>query len=156
MTNSVQTTLATPAALAAGNGPLPTPAQRPEADVVIYDSHCRLCTGQVRRLARWDSRNRLAFLSLHDPLVAERYPDLTHDDLMKQMYVVDQRGRRHGGVAAIRHLSQRLPRLWPLMPLMHVPGSLPVWNWLYRQVAKNRYRFGKTTECNDDACSLHR
>ena len=34
--------------------PLPSPADRPEAEVVIYDGHCRICTGQIRRLARWD------------------------------------------------------------------------------------------------------
>ena len=27
---------------------LPTPTERPEADIVIYDGHCKFCTGQVR------------------------------------------------------------------------------------------------------------
>ena len=51
-------------------------------------------------------------MSLHDPLVGERFPDLTHEQLMEQMYVVDRAGRRHGGAGAIRYLSRRLPRLW--------------------------------------------
>src|SRR5262245_11680420 len=116
-------------------GALPTPADRPAADVVIYDGHCRICTAQVRRLARWDGGGRLAFLSLHDPQVAARYPDLSFDELMRNMVVVDLQGGRHVGAAAVRYLSRRLPRLWLLAPLLHIPGSLPLWQWCYRQVA---------------------
>ena len=141
---------------AAPNPPvLPNPAERPAGDLVIYDGHCRICTGQIRRLARWDWRGRLAYLSLHDAEVARRYPDLSHDDLMRQMYVVDRRGRRHGGAAAFRYLSRLLPPLWPLAPLLHLPGSLPLWNWCYRQIAERRYRFGRTDDCTDGTCQMH-
>ena len=37
---------------------LPTPTQRPDAAVVIYDGNCRFCTAQVRRLKRRDSSYR--------------------------------------------------------------------------------------------------
>lgn len=136
--------------------PLPTPEERPAADVVIYDGHCRICTGQVRRLSCWDGGKRLAYLSLHDRQVGRRYSDLTHDALMKELYVVDQAGGRHAGVAAVRYLSRRLPTLWWLAPLLHIPGSLPLWNWLYQQIAKRRYRFGTLGTCDDEACRLHR
>ncbi len=134
--------------------PLPTPAERPDADVVIYDGNCRICTAQVRKLPWWDCQHRLAYLSLHDPEVARRYPDLTHDALMQDMYIVDQRGVRHRGAAAIRYLTRRLRRLWWLAPLLHIPFSLPLWQWLYRQIANRRYRFGRT-DCGDEACKLH-
>lgn len=134
---------------------LPAPADRPGADVVIFDGNCRICTAQIRKLAWWDCQGKLAYLSLHDPEVAQRYPDLTHDMLMAQMYVVDQKGRRYGGAAAIRYLSRRLRRLLWLAPVLYFPGSLPLWQWLYQQVAKCRYRFGTTTECDADACRLH-
>jgi predicted DCC family thiol-disulfide oxidoreductase YuxK len=134
---------------------LPTPAERPYADVVIYDGDCRMCTAQIRSLRWWDCQGKLSYLSLHDPEVARRYPDLTHDMLMAQMYVVDRQGNRHGGAAAIRYLSRRLRRLWWLAPLMYIPGSLPLWQWLYSQVAKRRYRFGKIEACDNNACSLH-
>jgi len=48
------------------SGPLPTPAERPESDVVIYDGHCRICTAQVRKLPWWDCQKKLSYLSLHD------------------------------------------------------------------------------------------
>jgi predicted DCC family thiol-disulfide oxidoreductase YuxK len=134
---------------------LPAPTQRPAADVVIYDGHCRFCRGQVERLARWDRSGRLAFLSLHESEVALRYPNLTHDQLMDQMYVVTRHNRCFGGAAAFRYLTRRLPRLWPLVPLVHIPFSLPLWQWMYRQLAKRRYWFGKTDPCEDGACKLH-
>jgi predicted DCC family thiol-disulfide oxidoreductase YuxK len=147
----------TNAATAASTGaqpPLPTPDQRPDADVVIYDGNCRICTAQVRKLPWWDCQKRLAYLSLHDPEVARRYPDLTHDTLMREMYIVDHHGGRHRGAAAIRYLSRRLRRLWWLAPVLHIPGSLPLWQWLYRQIANRRYRFGRT-DCDGDTCSVH-
>lgn len=123
--------------------PLPSPEERPGADVVIYDGNCRFCDGQVRRLHQWDGRHRLAFLSLHDPQIAEKYPFLDHDQLMKAMVVVDGKGRRYAGAGAVRYLSRRLPCLWPLVPVLHIPGSFPLWRMLYRQVARSRYRWGR-------------
>jgi predicted DCC family thiol-disulfide oxidoreductase YuxK len=136
---------------------LPSIQDNPEADVVIYDGDCKFCTGQVQRLAWLDGAGRrLAFISLHDPEVARRWPDLTYDMLMDQMYVVDRQGRRHGGAAAFRYLTRRLPWLWPLAPLMHVPFTLPIWQWGYRQVAKRRYKLmGKTERCENDTCAVH-
>jgi predicted DCC family thiol-disulfide oxidoreductase YuxK len=135
--------------------PLPSPADRPEAEVVIYDGHCRICTGQIRCLASWDRGGRLAYLSLHDPLVAQRYSDLTHDALMRDMYLIDRQGRRHRGAEALRIITRRLPRLWWLAPILHLPGTLSLWQWLYRQVANRRYRFGRVESCDDGSCELH-
>ena len=135
---------------------LPTIDERPQAAVVIYDGNCVFCQFQVARLARWDRFGKLAFLSAHDAETSRRYPELTHDALMEQMYVVDRYGKAHAGAAALRYLSFRLPRLWALIPWLHIPGSLPIWQWLYRQVAKRRYRWGKTKDaCQGDACSVH-
>ena len=140
---------------------LPDPDQAPGTDVVIFDGHCQFCQAQVRRLARFDAWSKmlgrgakLSFISLHDPRVSERFPDLSHDQLMEQMYVIDQRQGRHGGADAVRYLSRRLPILWPAMPVLHIPGSAHLWRWMYRQVASQRYRWNKES-CENDACSVH-
>ena len=135
---------------------LPDPDESPDADVVIFDGECKFCRGQVENLRRLDwGGERLAYLSLHDPRVGERYPDLTHDRLMEEMVVVDGEGNRHGGADAVRYLTRRLPTLWPAAPLLHVPGSARLWRWMYRQVAKRRYRIAGREGCDDDACSIH-
>lgn len=135
---------------------LPSPAELPQADVVIFDGQCRFCRASVARLHRLDGRDRLAFISLHDPEVARRYPDLSHDELMQNMYVVDRRGKRYYGAAALRYLSRRLPRMWWAAPALHVPLSLPVWQYLYQHVARRRYLFGRVQSCDGGACQLPR
>jgi predicted DCC family thiol-disulfide oxidoreductase YuxK len=135
---------------------LPSPAELPNAAIVIYDGHCKFCTGQVQNLARWDGKGRVAFISLHDPEVARRWPDLTHEMLMDQMYLVDPAGQRYAGAAAFRYLSRNLPLLWILAPIMHIPFTLPIWQFFYRQVAKRRYLMGKTADaCDDGGCKVH-
>ncbi len=136
---------------------LPDPDDHPSADVVIYDGECNFCKQQVRNLQRLDRfGTRLSFISLHDPRVAERYAQLTHDQLMEQMYVVTTAGMMYGGADAVRYLSRRLPLLWPVAPILHLPGTAKLWRWFYHQIAKRRYKLaGKATSCENDVCSVH-
>ena len=134
---------------------LPTLDNLPDADVVIFDGHCRFCLAQVERIYRFDGGQRLAFVSLHDPVVAERWTDLTQQQLMDALYIIDQDGTRHSGAAAFRYLTRRLPKLWLLAPLMHIPFSLPLWQLGYHWIARQRYRWGKTVECDGAICKVH-
>lgn len=135
--------------------PLPSPAERPDADVVVYDGNCGICTQGVRRLTWWDCQGKLTYLSLHDPEVLRRWPDLSHERLMQEMLIVDQQGRRHWGAEALRYLTRRLRRLWWAAPVMFLPGSMLLWRPLYRWVARNRYRLSGS-RCETGACELHR
>jgi predicted DCC family thiol-disulfide oxidoreductase YuxK len=134
---------------------LPDPDTLNDADVVIYDGECNFCSSAVYNIRRLDCcSNRISYISLHDSRVAERYPDLSRQQMMEQMYVVDQSDRRHGGADAIRYLSRRLPLLWIVAPILHIPGTAKLWRWMYRQVAKRRYQLaGKS--CENDACKIH-
>lgn len=133
---------------------LPSPAERPEADVVIYDGDCGICSAQVHKLVWWDCQKQLAYLSLHDPEVQRRFPDLSHDRLLQEMAIVDRRGRRYWGPEAIRYLTRRLRRLWWAAPAAYFPGSMLLWRPLYRWVARNRYRLSGD-QCAAGACRLH-
>ena len=134
---------------------LPTPDDRPGTDVVVYDGNCRICSAQVCKLPWWDCQKKLSYLSLHDPQVAERWPDLTKERLMLEMCIVDTNGNRHWGAGAVRYLTRRLRRLWWAMPLTYFPGSMILWRPAYRWVARNRYRLSGDS-CDNDACQLHR
>ncbi len=122
--------------------------------VVLYDGECKFCLQQIAHLRRLDRSCSLRFVSLHQPQVAIDYPDLSHEQLMAQMWVIDPRGGRHGGAYALRYLSRRLPLLWPLAPMLHLPGMMPVWSWIYRQIADRRYRIAGR-QCEEGTCSLH-
>ncbi len=132
---------------------LADPAQRRGAELLVYDGRCRFCIAQMQTLNRLDFRGQLAFLSLHDERVAHFLPGIGRQDLLKQIYVVGRDARVYGGADAIRYLSRRIPGIWWLAPLLHIPGSLWLWRWLYRQVAKRRYWFGQV-DCEEGTCSV--
>lgn len=125
---------------------------KPDRDTVIYDGQCRFCRSQIALLRWLDCCRSLHFVSLHDPVVTDQFPELSADSLLTQMYVVDRSGHARGGIDAVRFLSRRLPLLWPLAVLLHVPGSLPLWRSLYKFVARHRYRIAGS--CNDGSCRL--
>jgi predicted DCC family thiol-disulfide oxidoreductase YuxK len=133
---------------------LPDPLEAPQADVVIWDGKCNFCRAQVERLRRLDS-GRLAYLSLHDVRVAELCPNLKHQQLMDQMWVITVGGEQYGGADAGRYLSRKLPKLWWLMPLLHIPGAMPLWRWVYRKIAERRYKLAGGVCDQDGTCDLH-
>ena len=138
---------------------LPTPDDLRYADVVIFDGECVFCRKSVKMLDWWVAKDQLAYLSLHDPYVKELCPDLTHDQLMNQVYLIGREDNsRNGGAEMVRYLSTRTWKLWFTAPFLHIPGSMPLWQWLYQQVAKRRYKIaGKTDDaCDDDGtCKVH-
>lgn len=142
--------------MASNTTALPSPEERPAADVVIYDGACGICTAQVKKLPWWDCQQKLAYLSLHDPLVAERWPDLSHERLMQEMCIVDAQGQEHWGPEAVRYLTRRLRRLWWATPLLYFPGSMFLWRPVYRWIARNRYRLSGGEACEEGTCRLHR
>ncbi|NBW95786.1 MAG: DUF393 domain-containing protein [Planctomycetia bacterium] len=125
---------------------------KPARDTVLYDGQCGFCRRRVGNLQACDLRHELDFVSLHDPRVALEFPELPRDRLLEEMVVIDTAGRARGGASAVRYLSRRLPLMWPLALLLHIPGSLPVWAWLYRLVARNRMRLG--AGCREGACRV--
>lgn len=126
-----------------------------DKDVVIFDGHCRMCTAGINRIKALDWRSKFRFVSLHDAEIAEKFPDLTYDMMMDEMYVVNEKGLRLGGAAAFRYLSWQIPLMWPIAPILSIPGTMGIWSRLYKLVAKNRYRFGRIQDCDGGTCHLH-
>lgn len=114
--------------------------------LIIYDGECRFCRSQIAILNRLDMWGVLTFESLHDPSIHIDFPDITHEELLKRMYVIDSDQSRYSGANAIRYLSRKLMLLWPLAILLHIPYSMWLWNMVYNFIARNRYRIaGKCT-----------
>jgi predicted DCC family thiol-disulfide oxidoreductase YuxK len=134
--------------------PLSDPDQRPGRAVVIYDGHCIFCTKQVQRIARFDFGQLFTYLSLHDGRVSQRYPNLTFQQLMDQMWLVLPDGRQFGGIDAVRVISRKLWILWPLAVILHIPFTGWLWRSLYRTVARFRYYLGGKKSCDNGQCSI--
>ena len=126
----------------------------PGHDTVIFDGECKFCTRSVAALRRLDVSGRLQFISLHDPQVAARYPDLSHEMLMREMWVVSAGGAKYAGADAIRYLSRHMPLLYPLAPLLHLPFSRRLQRAAYRAIANRRYRISGG-DCTEGTCRFH-
>ena len=136
--------------------PLPTPADRPQADILIYDGHCRICRAQVERLCRWDSRKSLAFLSLHDP--QGRQPisrlELRRADAAngaRRPTGESPSGGRGGPLSVAADTPAVASRARPAPAGLASP--LAVVLSPRRQLA--RIRLGGRVDCDDGTCSVH-
>lgn len=121
--------------------------------LLVYDGHCMFCVGSVRRLLVLDLFGYLRpvdYQRVED--VATLHPLLTRERCHAQMHLVEPAGRLSGGFGAIRRLSLRLPLLWPLAPLVHLPGAWFAGDPAYRWVARNRYLLHRHHACDDNRC----
>jgi predicted DCC family thiol-disulfide oxidoreductase YuxK len=129
---------------------IPTPeaprsaAKADEPPWLFYDGDCGFCTRVVRVMAALDRGHRVRWVAFQS---LETLPgSLTRADLQREAYI--QRGEvLEGGFYSFRRLSQLLPPLWPLAPLLWFPGVNKVGEAIYAWVARNRMRLpGSTCE----------
>ena len=109
--------------------------------VLIYDGECRFCSANAERIRKWDKKNIFSFVSLHDPEVKEKWPELDQSVLTNNICICSE-DKKYFGVDAIKYLSTKLPVLFFIRPLFWFP-FLPVWRLFYKIVARNRFIFGR-------------
>ena len=103
------------------------------AHVVTYDGQCLFCLRCVRLLRALDRRGALLF---EDGTAGGTRPSLS------ALRLTEPGGTVHDGFFACRRIARALPPLWPLLPLLHVPGARIAGPRLYDLVARNRSRLG--------------
>lgn len=111
--------------------------------LVLYDGDCGFCVSSVARLRRLDWLGRLRYANARDPLVLARHPQVDSHKAMERLHVVPPAGRPVlEGFHAFRWLAGRLPALWPLWPLLWVPGVPAMGTRTYDLVARKRFGLG--------------
>jgi len=120
---------------------------------VLYDGQCPLCLKSVRILRSLDWFTRLEFVDVRDTTLPDLHnPLVVGAPLLDQMHVLTPDGSAiYGGFAAFRWLAWRLPPLFPLAPLLYVPGIPWLGDRIYKWVARNRFRL---VPCHDGACTV--
>lgn len=132
---------------------------------MLYDGHCRICTGQAKNLSELadGGRAKIELRSFQEKGALQDVPGVTFDACMEKMHVISPTGNVYVGAEAIsRVLSLRRGVGW-LAFGYYLPGVRQLADAAYGYVAANRYRlFGKTPEaaggesgCTDNACALH-
>jgi predicted DCC family thiol-disulfide oxidoreductase YuxK len=125
----------------------------PHQAVVLYDGDCPLCRKTTAILNRLDWFGRLAFHNCRD--AAHIPANAAHLDaarMIQEMHVLTP-DRRHAlaGFRAVRWIAGRIPLLWPLYPLLFVPGMARLGQRLYLWVARNRFHL---VPCRAGVCTI--
>jgi len=129
-------------------------AARPHP-ILLYDGGCGFCLASVRRLAVLDifgAVEQRDFQGVVD--LAAMHPQLTPQRCRSRMQLVEPGRRLSEGFVAFRRISVRSPLLWPLVPLLYLPGMRWVGSGAYDWVAKRRLLFHRGRMCTTNQCGL--
>jgi predicted DCC family thiol-disulfide oxidoreductase YuxK len=113
--------------------------------ILYFDGNCNLCNGWVDFLISRDHQGKIKFASLQSEFAKKNLPKEYTENLHTLVFVKDGVVNFKSN-AAIRVLAE-LGGAWPLVKIfLLVP--LCVRNFLYRFVARNRYKwFGRRETC---------
>ena len=118
--------------------------------IILFDGVCNLCSGVVRFVIARDPHARFRFAALQSDAarracaeVGATPPAAVDPDTI--IVIADGRALERSDAALA--IAARLPFPWPMFGVFRIlPRALR--DWLYRLVAKNRYRwFGKSDTC---------
>lgn len=122
---------------------------------LIYDSHCPLCTDEMKRLARWDKHGKLAYLDMHGADFNAADYGTTMQALDAEIHAITPDGRTLIGIDVLIECYALVGKAWIVWPLKW-QAAKPVWRDLYRWFARNRYRIsgllGYGYGCPDGVC----
>jgi predicted DCC family thiol-disulfide oxidoreductase YuxK len=111
-----------------------------ERPVILFDGVCHLCNGLVRFVLRRDPAAVFDFAPLQSEFAQGRFSP--------ESIVLLEAGQVYSAEIAVLRILSRLTWPWPLVSRIAAllpPGMLA---WVYRLVAKHRYRwFGKYEIC---------
>ncbi|MBL8990405.1 MAG: thiol-disulfide oxidoreductase DCC family protein [Phycisphaerae bacterium] len=116
--------------------------------VVLFDGVCNLCNGSVRFIVRRDRAGRIAFAPLGSPAAARVLSAAGVEGVaLPDSLVLVRSGRVHVCSGAALRIAGLLRWPWPVLTvLLAIPW--PLRDWVYRWVARNRYRwFGRRETC---------
>jgi predicted DCC family thiol-disulfide oxidoreductase YuxK len=125
----------------------------PHQAVILYDGDCPLCRKTTAILKRLDWFKRLAFHNCRDTAgIPANTAHLDASRMIQEMHVLTpDRKQALSGFRAVRWIAGRVPVLWPLYPLLFVPGMARLGQRLYLWVARNRFRL---VPCRDGVCTI--
>ena len=122
---------------------------------LLYDGGCGFCLASVARLAVLDVFGRIEPIDFHTaPDVAALHPALTPERCHSRMQLVEPGGRLSEGFLAFRRMSRLLVLLYPLAPLLYVPGVSWIGQRIYDWVARRRLFFHAGRACATNQCGV--
>lgn len=116
--------------------------------IIFYDGYCVLCNFWVRKVCLWDRSDRLRFAPLDSPLADEMFKKTGFDSSkLDSVLVWDQQSNPLVESAGVYRVLKILGGFWRLVFIFKLV-PIKFQNWIYRYIAKRRYRwFGKNKTC---------
>lgn len=113
---------------------------------ILFDGHCGLCLRSIFALQLLDWADRLRYADFRDADTRSREaPGITLATLDKALHArlpdasgSAARARYLTGFDAFRRIARELPPLWPLVPVLHLPGAAPLGRRIYARIAAKR------------------
>lgn len=130
----------------------------PRKVILLYDGHCVLCMRSVETLHKLKTNAVLETIPLQHADLNALLPDTAYEKLQAQIHVIDsESGHVYKGADAIVFVVSTVSSLRWLSALYRFPGLKPVADFLYRWIAKHRYKlFGQLDDCEAGTCELHK
>jgi predicted DCC family thiol-disulfide oxidoreductase YuxK len=121
--------------------------------VVLFDGDCAFCRKVISILQKLDWFKALRYQNCREPEgIPPNEAGLNEEKMIEEMHLLrPDRKKAYGGYRAVRWIAGRVPVMWPLYPLMFIPGVPFVGNIAYRWVARNRF---KLVPCHDGVCTV--
>src|SRR5260221_6203689 len=112
--------------------------------VILYDGLCALCNQSVRVVKRLDWARAFVYTDIQEwDTVHSRYPQLDRNAISGAMHVIPSDGKVYAGYEGVRQIIKRLPLLFWLYPIMHLPGIKWLGPKVYGWVAAHRYQLNR-------------
>ena len=128
----------------------------------LYDGNCVVCRSTCEAMRALDWRKRIEFVDLHEDVGwRKRCPNLTIEQLMHEIHVIDAESRVYAGFKATRRMLKEAPLGFPLWLLLQLPGMDGLGARAYRFIARRRYRINallgkELPDCADGSCGMLR
>ena len=128
-------------------------APGPDQAIVLYDGECPLCRKTTDLLKRLDWLGRLRFHNCRDTAgIPAHSAHLDPERMLQEMHVLTpDRAAAYSGFRAVRWIAGRVPVLWPLYPLLFIPGMAKLGQRLYLWIARNRFHL---LPCRGGVCTI--
>jgi predicted DCC family thiol-disulfide oxidoreductase YuxK len=120
---------------------------------VLYDGQCAFCVKSIDLLRRLDWLRRLTYSDARQTQnLPVREPPLDPGRFLEEMHLLLPGGDRllHG-FRAFRWIAWRLPLLWPIAPLLYLPGMSVIGQRAYLWVARHRFQL---IPCHGGVCEM--
>ncbi len=108
--------------------------------MLLYDGLCPICNRAVEWIRRRAKPCAFEFLSCHDPSLAARFPQLSREDCLTAIRLVEPDGRIFAGEEAVPGILARMKGYRVAAAIVSRPGVRALARPLYRWIARNRLR----------------